>query len=60
MSLTEEYKELDKIRKKEAEEAAAHYAARNLPGDRTMNVDISSVKASIAAMAEEKAKPNHD
>lgn len=59
MSL-EEYKELDKIRKKAAEKAAAHYGARNLPGDRTQNVDLSSVKASIKAMAVEKAKPNHD
>lgn len=59
MSL-DEYKELKATRLSEGEKAAEHYKSVNLPGDRSMEVDTENLRARIAKMKEEKAKPNHD
>jgi len=59
MSL-DDYKKLDAERLDEGKKAAAHYKSVNLPGDRSMEKDTEGLRARIAAMKEEKAKPNHD
>jgi hypothetical protein len=60
MSLTNEYKELDKIRLEAGEKSRAHYASLNLPGDREQKVDTEAVRARIKKMKEEREKPNHE
>lgn len=50
MSMLEEYKELDKIRKEDAEACKAHYQSVDLPGTRTMSTDGSAAKTRVAEM----------
>ena len=59
MSL-DEYKKLKAERLDDGEKAKAHYKSVNLPGDRSMEKDTEGLRARIAAMKAEKAKPNHD
>ncbi len=50
MSLLEEYKKLEELRKKDAEACATHYNSVDLPGKRTMSTDGSAAKQRIAEM----------
>jgi len=50
MSLIEEYKELEKTIKEDAELRAKHYQSVNLPGTRTMGTDIDAAKKRVAEM----------
>lgn len=56
----EEDKIRDAERLEDAKKAAEHYKSVNLPGDRSMAVDTENLRARIAEMKKEKAKPNHD
>jgi hypothetical protein len=56
MSL-EDYKKLDAERIAEGKKANEHYKSVDLPGQRTMDSDVTALRARIAAMKAERAKP---
>lgn len=57
MSL-EDYKKLDAERIEEGKKANAHYKSVDLPGQRTIEGnDVQALRARIAAMKAERAKP---
>jgi len=56
MSLTNEYKELDKLRKEDGEKSNKHYKSVDLPGTRTKGVDAAEVRKRIAEMKAERDK----
>jgi hypothetical protein len=60
MSLLKEYKELEEKRQQEAQKASKHYKSVNLPGDRTVNVNVEEIRKHIEEMKKVKALPNHD
>lgn len=54
MSLNKEIKELEELRKKDAEEALAFYKTVDLPGTRTKGTAIEEARARVAAMKAER------
>ena len=60
MSLTREYKEQEVQRQEEAKKSRDHYKKVNLPGDRTVEVNIDHIRENIDEMKKDSEIPLHD